>query len=152
MHLLLLLNKKRSLFILILLFTFYFIKVNSNISNSVIISVGNQPITYLDLIKEMRLISILNNIKVDESNRETVKSVAVQGLITRKIKEIEIDKFKIKKFNKADLQGLIRRTIIRVCRENGNYISIVFVRICWIFKVRCCFETKYSCKSINRKF
>jgi PPIC-type PPIASE domain. len=110
MHLLLLLNKKRSLFILILLFIFYFIKVNSNINNSVIISVGNQPITYLDLIKEMRLISFLNNIKVDESNRETVKSVAVQGLITRKIKEIEINKFKIKQFNKADLQSLINRT------------------------------------------
>ncbi len=110
MHLLQLLSKKRTLFILILLFIFYFIKVNSNINNSVIISVGNQPITYLDLIKEMRLISFLNNIKVDESNRETVKSVAVQGLITRKIKEIEINKFKIKEFNRADLQNLIRRT------------------------------------------
>ena len=110
MHLLQLLNKKRTLFILILLFIFYFVKVNSNINNSVIISVGNQPITYLDLIKEMRLISFLNNIKVDKSNRETVKSVAVQGLITRKIKEIEINKFKIKEFNKSDLQNLIRRT------------------------------------------
>ena len=110
MHLLRLLNKKRILFIFIFVFLFYFIKVNSNINNSVIISVGNQPITYLDLIKEMRLISFLNNIKVDESNRETVKSVAVQGLITRKIKEIEINKFKIKEFNEADLQNLIRRT------------------------------------------
>ena len=95
MHLLRLLNRKKSLFVLILLFIFYFVKVNSNINNSVIISVGNQPITYLDLIKEMKLISFLNNIKVDETNRETVKSVAVQGLITRKIKEIEINKFKI---------------------------------------------------------
>ena len=110
MHLLQLLNKKRTLLILIVFFTFCFIKVNSNINNSVIISVGNQPITYLDLIKEMKLISFLNNIKVDESNRETVKSVAVQGLITRKIKEIEINKFKIKEFNKADLQSLIRNT------------------------------------------
>ena len=57
MHLLQLLNKKRILFIFIFIFIFYFIKVNSNINNSVIISVGNQPITYLDLIKEMKLIS-----------------------------------------------------------------------------------------------
>ncbi len=110
MHLLQLLNKKRTLLILTVFFILCFTKVNSNINNSVIISVGNQPITYLDLIKEMKLISFLNNIKVDESNKETVKSVAVQGLITRKIKEIEINKFKIKEFNKADLQGLIRRT------------------------------------------
>ena len=85
-------------------------KTNSNINNSIIISVGNQPITYLDLIKEMRLISFLNKIKLDSSNRETFKSVAVQGLITRKIKEIEINKYKINKFNKKDLENLINKT------------------------------------------
>ena len=58
----------------------------------------------------MRLISLLNNITVDNSNRETIKSVAVQGLINRRIKEIEIKKFKIENFNKKDLEGLIKRT------------------------------------------
>tara|TARA_Y100001958_G_scaffold149467_1_gene132164 strand:+ start:671 stop:1612 length:942 start_codon:yes stop_codon:yes gene_type:complete len=104
------LNKKKILIILVLLFIINFTKVNSNISNSIIISVGNQPITYLDLIKEMKLISFLNGIKVDETNRETIKSVAVQGLITRKIKEMEIKKLKIKNFNKKDLEILIART------------------------------------------
>jgi len=89
---------------------FSFTKANSNISNSVIVSVGNLPITYLDLIKEMKLISLLNNITVDNSNRETIKSVAVQGLITRKIKEMEIEKFKIKNYNKKDLEILVSRT------------------------------------------
>ena len=110
MHLLQLLNKKKTLLILIVFFIFCFTKVNSNINNSVIISVGNQPITYLDLIKEMKLISLLNNITVDNSNRETIKSVAVQGLITRKIKEMEIEKFKIKNYNKKDLEILVGRT------------------------------------------
>ena len=63
MHLLLLLNNRKILFVFIFVFVFSFTKVNSNINNSVIISVGNQPITYLDLIKEMKLISFLNNIK-----------------------------------------------------------------------------------------
>ena len=110
MHLLLRLNNKKILLFFLLVFLFNFTKVNSNIKNSVIVSVGNLPITYLDLIKEMKLISLLNNIAVDSSNRETIKSVAVQGLITRKIKEIEINKFKIKQFNKADLQSLISKT------------------------------------------
>ena len=57
MHLLLLLNNKKIIFVFILLFFFSLSKTNSNINNSVIISVGNLPITYLDLIKEMRLIS-----------------------------------------------------------------------------------------------
>ncbi len=47
---------------------------------------------------------------MDETNRETIKSVAVQGLITRKIKEMEIKKLKIKNFNKKDLEILIART------------------------------------------
>ena len=109
MHLLQLSNNKKITFFLVLFFSLIFTKINSSINNSVIISVGNQPITYLDLIKEMKLISFLNNVKLDNSNRETFKSVAVQGLITRKIKEIEVDKFKIKQFNKKDLQILINR-------------------------------------------
>ncbi len=110
MHLLLRLNNKKILLFFLLVFLFNFTKVNSNIKNSVVVSVGNLPITYLDLIKEMKLISLLNNIAVDSSNRETIKSVAVQGLITRKIKEIEIKKFKVKNFNKKDLENLIVRT------------------------------------------
>ena len=110
MHLLLQSNNRKALYFFLFIFFFSFTKVNSNISNSVVVSVGNLPITYLDLIKEMELISLLNNITVDNSNKETVKSVAVQGLITRKIKEIEIEKFKIKNYNKKDLERLIART------------------------------------------
>ena len=110
MHLLLQSNNRRALFFFLFVFLFSFTKANSNISNSVIVSVGNLPITYLDLIKEMKLISLLNNITVDNSNRETIKSVAVQGLITRKIKEMEIEKFKIKNYNKKDLEILVGRT------------------------------------------
>ena len=110
MHLLLHLNNRKALFVFLFVFVFSFTKVNSNINNSIIVSVGNLPITYLDLIKEMKLISLLNNISVDNSNRETIKSVAVQGLITRKIKEMEIEKFKIKNYNKKDLEILVGRT------------------------------------------
>ena len=110
MHLLLHLNNRKVLFVFLFVFVFSFTKVNSNINNSIVVSVGNLPITYLDLIKEMKLISLLNNISVDNSNRETIKSVAVQGLITRKIKEMEIEKFKIKNYNKKDLEILVGRT------------------------------------------
>ena len=120
LHLLLQSNNRRALFVFLFVFLFSFTKANSNISNSVIVSVGNLPITYLDLIKEMKLISLLNNITVDNSNRETIKSVAVQGLITRKIKEMEIEKFKIKNYNKKDLEILVGRTSKKLgTDENG---------------------------------
>ena len=120
MHLLLHLNNRKALFVFLIYILFSFTKVNSNINNSIVVSVGNLPITYLDLIKEMKLISLLNNISVDNSNRETIKSVAVQGLITRKIKEMEIDKFKIKNYNKKDLEILVGRTSKKLgTDENG---------------------------------
>ena len=47
----------------------------SNINNSVIISVGNLPITYVDLIKEMKLISLLTKNTIDSSNKEQIKEL-----------------------------------------------------------------------------
>tara|TARA_Y100001970_G_scaffold50521_1_gene63938 strand:- start:16745 stop:17668 length:924 start_codon:yes stop_codon:yes gene_type:complete len=93
--------------ILVFFFLFNSTKVFSNINNSIIISVGNLPITYYDLVKEMRLVSLLTNNKIDNSNKEKIKNVAVQSLIKRKIKEMEIKKYNIDRFNKSDLERLI---------------------------------------------
>ena len=79
----------------------------SNINNSVIISVGNLPITYVDLIKEMQLISLLTKNTIDSSNKEQIKAIAVQSIVKRKIKEIEIKKFNIENYNKKDLETMI---------------------------------------------
>ena len=55
----------------------------------------------------MRLVSLLTNNKIDNSNKEKIKNVAVQSLIKRKIKEMEIKKYNIDRFNKSDLERLI---------------------------------------------
>ena len=99
--------KKILNFFLIFFFLFITTKSFSNINNSVIISVGNIPITSLDLIKEMRLISILTNNQIDNSNREQIKAIAVNSLIKRKVKEIEIKKYNIEKYSRKDLEKLI---------------------------------------------
>ncbi len=110
------------------IYTFFFIfflilnitKTYANINNSIIISVGNIPITSLDLIKEMRLISILTNNQIDNSNKEQIKAIAVSSLIKRKVKEIEIKKYKIEKFNKKDLEKLISQSSRNIgTNENG---------------------------------
>ncbi len=93
---------------------------HSIIKNSVIISVGNLPITQLDLVKEMRLISILTNNKIDNSNKEQIKAIAVQALIKRKVKEIEVNKFNIHEYNKRDLENLISNAYQNIgTDENG---------------------------------
>ena len=102
-------NKIRS-FVVILFLIFVTSGAHASINNSVIISVGNLPITYLDLVKEMKIISIISNNKIDDSNKEQIKGIAVKTLIKRKIKEIEINKYNIKDYSRNDIEKLIMRT------------------------------------------
>jgi len=123
--------KKNTLikYIFVLFFLFSNSTVYSNINNSVIISVGNSPITYLDLIKEMKLISIISKNKIDEFNKEQIKKIAVQSLIKRRIKEIEITKYNIQDYNFYDLEKRIIKTStnlgldkngLKILMENNN--------------------------------
>ena len=107
-------------YLFIIFFLFQFSNVYSKISNSIVITVGNLPITYLDLVKEMRLIAIVSNNKIEDSNKEQIKNIAAKSLIKRKIKEIEIEKYSIKNFNKNDLKKLISQTSINLgTNEDG---------------------------------
>jgi hypothetical protein len=83
-------------------------------NNKIIITVGNYPITYFDLFKEVKIISILSNSKINENNREQIKSLAVASLIKRKIKISEIEKLGIKNYSKRELERLIKNTAHRI--------------------------------------
>jgi len=80
------------------------------INNKIIIIVGKYPITYFDLFKEVKMISILSNSKINENNREQIKKLAISSLIKRKIKIGEIEKLGIKNYSKKDLERLIQNT------------------------------------------
>jgi hypothetical protein len=82
----------------------------SQTNNKIIITVGKYPITYFDLFKEVKMISILSNSKINENNREQIKNLAIASLIKRKIKIGEIEKLGIKNYNKRDLEKLIQNT------------------------------------------
>ena len=103
-------KKNRVINVIIIIFFLLTSNSFSKINNSVIISVGDLPITYLDLVKEMRLIALMSNNKIDDSNKEQFKNIAVQALIKRKIKEIEIKKFKVENYSTKDLDNLILKT------------------------------------------
>jgi hypothetical protein len=83
-------------------------------NNKVIITVGKYPITYFDLFKEVKMISILSSSKINENNREQIKNLAIASLIKRKIKISEIEKLDIKNYSKRDLEQLIQDTSRRI--------------------------------------
>ena len=79
-------------------------KLSSQTTNSVIITVGNSPITSLDLTKEIKIITLLTNIKIQESNKNEIKNLAIQSLVKRAIKKSEIKRLKITQYNTGDLE------------------------------------------------
>ena len=84
--------------------------VHSQINNKIIISVGDYAITTVDLLKEIKLIAILSDTDINQSNREQIKGLAVNSLIKRNIKESEIKRRNIYKYNKKQLNALILNT------------------------------------------
>ena len=109
---------KKKVPIYFLIIFFFFIqtdKIFSQTNNSIIISVGNHPITRLDLLKEIKLIAILSNTEITNSNQEHIKALAVKSLIKRNIKKNEIKKRNIDRYNKNQLEALINNT----CKKLG---------------------------------
>ena len=104
-------KKKVSIFFLIVFFFLFQNKqIFAQIDNAIIISVGDYPITRLDLFNEVKLIAILSNTVINENNKQQIKSLAVKSLIKRNIKEGEIKRRNINKFNQNQLTSLIENT------------------------------------------
>ena len=99
---------------IIVLSIFFFLTHNkilySQIDNAIIISVGDHPITRVDLLKEIKLIAILSGTQINANNREKVKSLAVKSLIKRNIKESELKKRNVFKYNANQLNSMIKNT------------------------------------------
>tara|TARA_B100000959_G_scaffold43285_1_gene43557 strand:- start:775 stop:1707 length:933 start_codon:yes stop_codon:yes gene_type:complete len=109
----------------IIFFLFQTSQTFAKISNSIVITVGNLPITYLDLVKEMKLVAIISNNKIDNSNKEQIKNIAAKSLIKRKIKEVEINKHGIKDYNASDLEKLIKKTSTNLGTDKDGLKKII---------------------------
>ena len=114
-------KKRICLFFLILFFFLFQNKlIFAQIDNAVIISVGDYPITRLDLLKEIKLIAILSNTEINDNNKEQIKGLAVKSLIKRNIKENEIKRRNIYKYNKKQLETLISNTAKKISLDKNG--------------------------------
>ena len=101
--------KKKILVFLITIFFLFISPIQSiaEINNSVIITVGKYPITRLDLFKEIKLITILSGGQITNENKKQIQDLAINSLIKKAIKTIEIEKRQVEKYSKKDLENLI---------------------------------------------
>ncbi len=95
---------KKKILIIFFLFFFYTEKLASDVNNSIIITVGNNPITRHDLVKEIKFIAILSKTEINKNNKENIRNLAIQTLIRRTIKKGEVDRLGITDYSKKDLE------------------------------------------------
>ena len=101
-------KRKNKLIIFILIFNiFLFSHLKAQISNKIIVKVGGEIITSLDVQNNILTDLILNKLEINQENIDSIKGFSVKNLINKKIKRIEIKKFNIEEYNKKDLQDYL---------------------------------------------
>ena len=105
------------------------------ISDGLFMTVGNKPITNSDIVNEIKTILILNNQSYSDDRREELQKLAINAIIKRSIKEIELDKNNYFKFNEEDLRlelvnlaanmNVDVETLKNICSSNNLDFSLI---------------------------
>lgn len=114
--------------IVFLIFAFalsFFSISNAEIKNSILVKVGNEIITSLDLRNEILTNLIVNKIDINQKNIDASKNLAIKNLINKKIKRIEITKYQIADYNKNDLQKYLTN-ISNLFETNSSGLKKLF--------------------------
>ena len=108
--------------IIFLLFTFS--SLNAKISNFIVVKVGNEIISNIEIENEIKKILFFSKRDLTLKNIKEAKPVAIRYLIDNKIKKMEVDKYKIKDFSKSDLDSYILSVAINFNTETNGLKKI----------------------------
>ena len=84
-------------------------KVEAAIKDSLFATVGNKAITQSDIINEIKIILILTGQSFTQDIKEQLQSRAIQLIIKRNIKKIEIEKYNSLTFNQPDVDKELKK-------------------------------------------
>ena len=120
--------KIKKIFFLVLFLLISIEKANTEISDSIFMTIGNKPITQSDLVDEIKIILILNNEGYSDEKRDKLHELAVKSTVKRTIKKIELERNNYFNFSKEDLQKEITNlasnlyidvdTLKNICESN----------------------------------
>ena len=148
-------NKKIIFFLILIQFTLFRVEAKQ-LFNNVVVSIDNSIITELDVTKEINFLKFINKHQAD-NNPELLKKEIINSLIDRKIKEIEINYFKIdvsEKEIEINLYNYLERIKINNEIINSFYIqnqiekdylkNIIKIDIQWSKLVRQLYESRLN--------
>jgi len=95
----------KKIFFVIVIFSFFSTECNAVIKDSIFATVGNKAIVQSDITNEIKTLLILSGQSYREEEKGKIQTAAIQSIIKRTIKQIEVEKYKTLKFNKFDLES-----------------------------------------------
>ena len=99
----------RNLCIVCLIFFFITPEGNSVIQNNIVIKIGNSLVTSIDIQNKIITNLVLDKKEITQESINSNKDPSIQSLVKKTIKNNEINKYKIKDYNKEDLKKYIQR-------------------------------------------
>jgi len=82
---------------------------NAAIKDALFATIGHKAVTQSDILNEIKIILILNGEEFTKDKKKELQSAAVNTIIMRNIKKIEIEKYDNLQFNEADLYKELER-------------------------------------------
>ena len=111
--------------IVILFNNFISLDLKSELYNKIEVKVGEYLITSIDIQNEIITNLIINKMEITQENIDSNKGFAVKNLINKTIKKGEINKYKIKEYNKKDLQNYTNN-IAKNLNTNSSGLKKIF--------------------------
>ena len=125
---------KKIIFVLIVSL-FFVSSGNAVIKDSIFATVGNKVITKSDIINEIKIILILNGATYSKEIKDQLDQAAIQSIIKRTIKKIEIEKHDSLRFNPKDVDDELEQlasnlnidldTLEQTLIANGINLSVI---------------------------
>ncbi|MDC6482003.1 hypothetical protein PQY72_00785 [Pelagibacteraceae bacterium] len=104
---------------------FIFSNTQSQINNQIIVKVGDEIITSVDIKNEIMTNLLINNQEISQNIIDQSKNFAIKKLINKSIKKSEIEKYEIKDYNQIDLQNYIK-SVAKNLNTNTNDLKEIF--------------------------
>lgn len=105
--------------------TFGFSDLESQIKNRIVVKVGNSLISSIDVQNEIITNLVLSNQMITQENINKNKDFSLKNLINKSIKRNEINKYKVTKFSKKDLEKYIQ-DIAKKINTDVNGLKEIF--------------------------
>jgi hypothetical protein len=115
-------------FYIIILNTFVFSNLFSQVQNKIIVKVGDSIITSIDLRNEIITNLLLNNKEINQENINNNKNYSLKRLVNVTIKKNEIKKYGISSYSKIDLEKYIE-SVANKLNTNKNGLKQIFKNV-----------------------